>query len=160
MLALRGRSSGEDPCYWPICQYPLLGKLMLSGRLGWTYASVWVDAAREGVGQIVERNAGQDFLEVISEKDWDDTRSHRPTSTDGSSSVHSRNFSPILLVVSLCLIPFAIQHHLPTQHRDRASSKSQANRGSAGTVLQCIRTATVAEQLPARHSRGLHLIDP
>ena len=37
-------------------------------ELGWTYASVRVDAAREGVGQIVEGNAGQDFLESVSEQ--------------------------------------------------------------------------------------------
>ena len=64
--------------------------------LNLTYAPVRVNATRESVGEEVERDAGQNFLSSVSVGKYEATLVRRLTSTEGSSSLHSRNFSPIL----------------------------------------------------------------
>lgn len=99
-LLLRGSYGGDSPGSF-LAVHPSVSvsyKVLLS-EPGWdnlTYAPVRVDTTREGVGEEVERDAGENFLSSVS---FDITVaiffSHL-TSTEGSSSLHSRNFSPIL----------------------------------------------------------------
>jgi hypothetical protein len=102
-------------------------------------------------------------LGIVKEKGLEKTHQYNVTSSrilssGGSSSVHSRNFSPILTSISCYNLHTNTVYHEPTEHSQRARTERQSNGSCSCTMLERIRESSIIELRSTRHDFLLQLI--